>query len=96
MAAEREPDTKFHTESHSSSNNSHFAFSSDEEGEDEDEDEDDDEDDDEEEEEDYRTASETSIRLHQQQASEDICDWGKLSVSEWREVYGIVWMQGCR
>ena len=93
MAAEREPDTKFHTESHSSSNNSHFAFSSDEEGEDEDED---DDDDDEEEEEDYRTASETSIRLHQQQASEDICDWGKLSVSEWREVYGIVWMQGCR
>ena len=95
MAAEREPDTKFHTESHSSSNNSHFAFSSDEEGEDEDEDEDDDDDDDEEEE-DYRTASETSIRLHQQQASEDICDWGKLSVSEEREVYGIVWMQGCR
>ncbi|MPC17395.1 hypothetical protein E2C01_010250 [Portunus trituberculatus] len=73
MAAERERDTKFHTESRSSSNNSHFAFSSDEEGEDEDEDEDDDEEDDEEE--DYRTASETSIRLNQQ-ASEDICDWG--------------------
>ncbi|XP_063875314.1 protein outspread-like isoform X5 [Scylla paramamosain] len=71
MAAERERDTKFHTESRASSNNSHFAFSSDEEGDEEDDDEDDDDDD---EEEDYRTASETSIRL--QQASEDICDWG--------------------